>query len=237
MTRMFPGYCTWNPVTGCSHNCPYCWAMGLALGKLRNTPKYSKGFIPSVHPSVIQKGPPHFENIFVVAMGDLWCDSFSDETIQDVMYSCAIQNITKNYLLLTKNPGRYVDFLVKNPGYFDNHRFIWGTTIETNYGKENRYGNYLGPNAPDPELRYLSMATLRRDYPDIRLFLSIEPVMKFDIDAMLAWILEIDPEFIYIGLDNHNKIPHDFEPTKEELSALIETAKKITEVRLKTVFK
>ncbi|MEM4531792.1 MAG: hypothetical protein QXY39_07990, partial [Thermofilaceae archaeon] len=37
---------TWNPVTGCTHSCVYCWARALATTKLRNSIRYRNGFLP-----------------------------------------------------------------------------------------------------------------------------------------------------------------------------------------------
>ena len=45
----------WNPVTGCRHNCVYCWAKLLAETRLKNLPRYAEGFVPSFHPEELKR--------------------------------------------------------------------------------------------------------------------------------------------------------------------------------------
>jgi hypothetical protein len=74
-----------------------------------------------------------------------------------------------------------------------------GVTFKLNptqeYLFENRwYPKYMG-HAPTPEARFQAMKQLRREWSQ-RLFVTIEPVMDFDVDVLASWIAEIKPDFI-----------------------------------------
>ena len=62
-------------------------------------------------------------------------------------------------------------------------------------------------------------------------FVSIEPILDFDVDVLVSWIKQINPEFVSIGADSksHN-LP---EPPAWKVKKLIEELKKITNVKIK----
>ena len=116
---------TWNPVTGCLHECEYCYArkqakrfssiVGIPNGKIHDLPinftykcKYPYGFDPTFHryrldePSQV-KTP---STIFVCSMADLFGEWVPDEWIQKIFEACA-DAPQHRYLFLTKNPKRY----------------------------------------------------------------------------------------------------------------------------------
>jgi hypothetical protein len=51
-------------------------------------------------------------------------------------------------------------------------------------------------------------------------FISIEPVMDFDVKEFSDWIREIEPNFVSIGADS--KGHHLPEPSKEKVEQLIQ---------------
>ena len=60
---------------------------------------------------------------------------------------------------------------------------------------------------------------------------SIEPIMAFDFEEFLGWILQIKPAFVSIGADSKgHKLP---EPTASELDNFVVALRDITEVKLK----
>ena len=104
---------TWNPVTGCKHGCPYCYARGIA----RRFPKaFPNGFEPTFHESRLDepeklKKPAH---IFAVSMGDLfgeWVPKEWIERVVGVIHGCPQHTFT----VLTKNPRRAVDWFADKP--------------------------------------------------------------------------------------------------------------------------
>ncbi len=153
---------TWNPITGCRHNCYYCYARTMTarfagdirLNKmakqdyrmvpaadggpdlyvldkamLNETGKplvYPFGFEPTFHryrmnvPGKLKMG----NNIFVGAMADIFGAWVRSEWIKEILDIC-VTNPIHNYLFLTKNPSRYMEYGV--PTGFDN---LWyGTTV------------------------------------------------------------------------------------------------------------
>lgn len=118
---------TWNPVTGCLHGCPYCYARKIAqrFGKvLPDLSAYQKEhdgchvldneiqnnpfpwlFEPTFHAARLNE-PEQEEkpkNIFTVSMGDLFGDWVPEEWIREVLTACKKAPWHK-YLFLTKNP-------------------------------------------------------------------------------------------------------------------------------------
>lgn len=109
---------TWNPVTGCKHGCPYCYAR-----KISN--RFYGNFEPTFHPERL-KEPYNLKKpskIFVVSMGDLFGDWVPITWIKEVI-KVAEQNPQHTFQFLTKNPFRYTNFnFPKN---------CWlGTTVNT----------------------------------------------------------------------------------------------------------
>lgn len=153
---------TWNPITGCDHECPYCYARDMTsrfsgdirlnkmakkdylmqeaadgsgkvyvldkpmLNETGHALVYPFGFEPTFHRyrmdilNRLKMG----NNIFVGAMADVFGNWVPDEWISEIMDACLKQPI-HNYLFLTKNPERYVQYGV--PAGYEN---LWyGTSI------------------------------------------------------------------------------------------------------------
>jgi protein gp37 len=103
---------TWNPVTGCKHGCPYCYAKDIAARF------YGEGgFEPKFHPDRLsapantkppKTGEPIGEcNVFVCSMADLFGDWVPQEWIDAVIES--VRTAPQwNFLFLTKSPSRLV---------------------------------------------------------------------------------------------------------------------------------
>jgi len=214
---------TWNPVTGCTHSCVYCWARRLAETKLRNTEKYRSGFKPAIHEREFRARFRPGEFVFVADMGDLFCDAIPDEWILRVL-SYVERFPSTTFLFLTKNPARYREFL----DYFPENAVL-GATIETN--RDDLYTRYGISSAPPPSARFEAMRSLKWD----RKFVSVEPVLDFDLDVFAEWIREISPVMVYVGYDNYNnRLP---EPPLSKTLALIDRLRQFTDVKTKTLRK
>ncbi len=119
------GY-TWNPITGCLHDCRYCWARGLANGRLKSrmldntaigalggrfkTPgeAYADPFYPRLWPSRINElwrltHKMAARGIFVCSMGDLFGDAVPENWIRDILWGIRSRPHHRFYLL-TKQP-------------------------------------------------------------------------------------------------------------------------------------
>jgi len=223
MSKMFDVVTeTWNPVTGCQHNCLYCWARNLVETRLRNTKKYRYGFSPMIHEREFRK---RFNGgtIFVCDMGDLFGDFIPSEWILRVINHVRMFPDT-TFLFLTKNPARYFEFLNVMPS-----NVVLGATIETN--RDDMYIEHNISRAPLPSSRYKAMKELKWR----RKFVSIEPILDFDIDELVRWIYEIRPCIVYIGYDNYNN--RLTEPPLDKTLELIDRLSRFTEVKRKTIRK
>jgi len=203
---------TWNPVTGCRHGCRYCWARRLALTKLRNRERYAKGFIPRLNEEEFKVKFNDGEMVFVSDMGDLFGSFIPRRWIIRVINH--IRRFPRTFFLfLTKNPQRYEEFIDIMP-----ENAILGATIETN--RDALYTEHRISRAPLPSVRIRAMINLTWD----KKFISIEPVLDFDLEAFLGQLMRINPIMIYIGYDNYNnRLP---EPPLSKVLALIERLSK-----------
>lgn len=98
---------TWNPVTGCKHGCPYCYARRLAEGRLKGRFGYDNGFEPTFHPNRL-KEPQTVRKpskIFTVSMGDLFGEWVPRQWISTVLIHIKA-NPQHQFQILTKNPTR-----------------------------------------------------------------------------------------------------------------------------------
>jgi hypothetical protein len=98
---------------------------------------------------------------------------------------------------------------------------LLGTTIET-----NRENDFTGGQLIRDRAKSMSMLE------GFRTFVTIEPIMDFDLDELLFLLKGIQPEFVNIGADSKN---HGLsEPSKEKVLELISELNKFTVVRKKS---
>lgn len=123
---------SWNPVTGCLHNCAYCYARDIAA---RFFPQnFEPSFLPSRLTAPDNTRPPDFDkivdpvekmgqrNVFVCSMADLFGKWVPVEWIEAVLDSIR-RNPQWTFLLLSKFPIRMAEF-----SYPDN---VWlGTSCD-----------------------------------------------------------------------------------------------------------
>jgi protein gp37 len=119
---------SWNPVTGCLHDCVYCYARDIA------NRFFPEGFKPTYHPERLAapqntKVPAAavdnqaLRNVFVCSMADLFGAWVPAEWIQSVLDACEAAP-QWNFLFLTKNPSRLPEFR------FPANSWV-GTTVDT----------------------------------------------------------------------------------------------------------
>lgn len=144
---------TWNPVTGCYHECPYCYARSIATrfaGKYDKKVKkpdiveldkpvmdgfgkrmpYPTAFIPTFHKYRLNEYKDKTgRTVFICSMADLFGKWVPDSWIELVFEACSNAPQHK-YLFLTKNPERYLE--LADTGKLLKGDNIWyGTTVPT----------------------------------------------------------------------------------------------------------
>jgi len=212
---------TWNPISGCLYNCEYCWARELALTKLKNSHRYSRGFKPSLNEKEFRVKFKKGDLIFVSDMGDMFGDFIPDTWIKQVLDHIR-QFPEADFLFMTKNPKRYLKLLTYIP-----ENAILGTTIETTNDEIVKTGKIT--RAPLPTERYEAMKAL--DWK--RKMVSIEPVLDFELNTFSKWIETINPFIVYVGYDNYcHKLR---EPTLRKTNELIDRLKETSLVIRKTI--
>lgn len=231
-SKMFPFITkTWNPlaIRKCSFGCVYCWAEGLKQTRLKNTGRYQmlnqNNAVCAVVETQLTKPTFKAEDfVFVGTMGDMFAPDIPSEAIEETL-ELMRYNMKTNYLFLTKNPSRYKEFL----NTFLKFNATLGATIETNRDTKQF------SKAPDTEERFWEMYDLEYSPK----FLSIEPIMDFDLTEFADQIRNI-PNLtkIAIGYDNYNHgLPEpELAKTKELIQRLRSWRYEVVEKTLREKF-
>lgn len=211
---------TWNPVTGCLHNCDYCYARKIAnrfgchmqtkQSKIHeldepylidgNKTPYPFDFTPTFHryrlTDYLNKKS---RTIFVCSMADLFGDWVPDEWIKEVFAACE-KAPQHQYLFLTKNPKRY-QALAEQGVLLTNKNMWYGITAAT-------------PNAP-------FWININHEY---NTFLSIEPIMqRFGEDAENAFRYV---DWVIIGAETGNR-KNKIVPARDWIDEILDFCDKI----------
>lgn len=191
---------TFNIIKGaCYHDCSYCYMK--RYGQLKPVRFDTKELKTDL-------GSGNF--IFIGSSCDMFAEDIPDEWIQRVFDHCA--KFDNSYLFQTKNTERFVQFRKQFP-----KNTVLCTTIET-----NRWMPDIMNKSPSPNSRSLWFSMLK----EFDKYITIEPIMDFDLYWMESLIRNCNPIQVNIGADSGgNKLP---EPSKEKLLALIDRLKKFT---------
>lgn len=185
---------TWNPVTGCLHKCPYCYARriaqrftpattdnwddctqpGGALHEIRskgsNGGPWKYGFAPTLHsyrlgePARTRKP----QTIFVGSMCDLFGAWVPDQWIETVFKAC-LAAPQHRYLFLTKNPARY-QALYEQKAFPYSENFWFGSSV-------TRSGEPFTWFKDTPYKAFVSIEPL------------LEPLGRLDGDGFPDWVI------------------------------------------------
>lgn len=146
------------------------------------------------------------------------CDMFADDIPEDWIYRILayLAGFNNRYLFQTKNPARFSKFSII-PFMYENGIFC--TTIET-----NRHYEEMG-NAPKPEERARETRKICERMPT---YVTIEPIMDFDLGQFALMLFDIRPIQINIGSDSGgNNLP---EPDSMKINDLINITGEFTNV-------
>ena len=197
---------TWNPITGCSRKCEYCYARKIArrFGKTKN----EKEFIPTFHPERLNdirkiKNP---SKIFVCSMGEI----FDPQVRLDWLIK--IFKIIEDYsfhtfILLTKNADMLNNLCLSLPSN------VWlGTTIEDSYGNPCNFISFLN------KLALINSWGRAKDIQSWKnkskfqgkIFISFEPLLGDVFSNFASYFYSLSWKwdwFIVGGQTNPNKQP------------------------------
>lgn len=141
---------SWNPITGCLHGCPYCYARSMARrfgGKIitghdhlyildeparradGTINPYPYGFDPTYHKYRL-KIPQEWkkpQTIFVCSMADMFGNWVPEDWIDQIFTAC-LAAPQHRYMFLTKNGKRYME-LAKKGIMPDTENFWYGCSV------------------------------------------------------------------------------------------------------------
>jgi len=203
---------TWNPIRGCLHGCTYCY--------VKSMPNYDSK--PRLVEKELKYSLGEDNTIFVGSASDMFGEWVPAEWIEQVLkYTHRFYN---TYLFQTKNPACFAEFYSLFP-----YKTILGTTIETN--RNHKLSKAPPFNERVIWMQKMSMGTHIFNGEPFDTMVSIEPIMDFDLEELIASISAIRPKFVSVGADSkgHN-LP---EPSPEKIRNLLEILEKFTEVRIK----
>lgn len=199
---------TWNTIKGeCYHNCSYCYMKRWGKQKpIRFDEKELKTDL----------GKGNF--IFVGSSNDMFASNIPELWIRKTIKTC--ENFDNKYLFQTKNPDRFYNYI----GYcVISDKSVICTTIESNRNYPD-----IQRNCPDVINRVVAMKDLSEV---IETYVTVEPIMDFDLRIMIQMLKDCGATQINIGADSQNKnLP---EPPKEKIKELIKEIEKFTKVKLK----
>lgn len=197
------------PVSGahCPNDCRYCYAR--ALKERHQWPKYQGPY--RLDPKALKEYPDG-HTVFLQDMGDIGDPEIPILGVIDPIARYVANHPKVTFLPLTKNPNFYLE---RQDVLGDLSNIIYGVTVETNREIPPEISK-----APHPALRFNAMKKLREKRPDVRILVSVEPIIEFDFDEFLNQIVDLKPELVAVGYCNHGyRLP---EPSLRKTMHLIE---------------
>lgn len=196
---------TWNTVKGeCPHNCSYCFCKRWGVqSQIHFDEKELKTDL----------GCGNF--IFVGSSNDMFAKNINKGWVKKTLEHC--RKFNNSYLFQSKNTAGFYSYFNELP-----QKTVLCTTIET-----NRFYKDIMYNAPQPSERVMYFKSIK----SYKKFVTIEPIMDFDLQEMVDYIRVCEPEQVNIGADSgNNKLP---EPSAEKVLQLIEELQKFTVIHKK----
>ena len=178
----------WNPLHGkCTHACPYCCTQFTRAAR----EGYYTGPLRLSEPSFKFRPRKDTKTVFIGHLNDLFQEAVPNAWIRRVMEHAEKYFPTITPVFQTKNAARLQDWM-KYFHRFNNH--LVGVTIETD--KDMDYP------APSPYDRYIALTKLDPEWRAKHLFITIEPIMDFNLDRLVGWLELLKPAFINVGANS-----------------------------------
>jgi len=213
-SNMYQGWIThtWNTVKG---KCPHDTEHGYCYMK-------KWGEQPELHfdekELKTNLGTGNF--VFTSSSCDLFADKIPDKWIVDTLDHC--NKFDNRYLFQSKNPERFWGLRHNLP-----ENSVVGTTIESNRIFKEMCN---APNVTDRAYSIKRLSTWHRT------FITLEPIMDFDIEVLVELISGAFPVWVNIGANTNSKVKLT-EPSPEKVTALIDRLSAFTKVKIKSNLK
>jgi DNA repair photolyase len=208
---------TWSCLQGeCPHHCSYCY---VANGHwTKGSPAYQGP--PRLEPNFDKVKLGSGRTIFVAHTSDLFAVGVPHALVMKVLAKCS-EYPANHYVFQTKDPGNAWQYIDELPA-----TCTIGATIETNSAAVIA----MHSEAPSPHDRAEALSWF---YEGFQTFVTIEPVMEFDLKTLLDMIRAASPSWVNIGADSKGcNLP---EPSWDDVQVLIKGIKDLgIEVREKS---
>lgn len=212
-TNMYKNAKTWNPFKGCRFDCVYC-----APSFQRQAKRQKQNcmrcyhYVPHFHPDRLSPIPG---SKIVFACGNADISFCKPEHMHQIINRIKQHNerTNKTFYLQSKEPSCLEPFLSLLP-----KNVVLLTTLETNRDK----GYEKISKAPVPSKRYRQFLALK--YP--RKVVTIEPMIDFDVQPFAKWIINIKPEYVWLGFNSKVKSVSLPEPSKEKVLQFVKILRK-----------
>lgn len=198
---------TWNTIKGqCYHDCSYCYMK--RWGKLKPV-RFDENELET------DLGKDNF--IFVGSSCDMFNEMIPADWIRNTLIKCNSYN--NKYLFQSKNCERMIRWI--EWGYLDKNKTLLCATLETNKWYRNIMNKSDMPWQRAFDFKYYNG----------KKYITIEPIMEFDLDKFVKMIKECEPIQVNIGADSgNNNLP---EPSPEKILELIQELDQFTKVNIK----
>ena len=189
----------------CPHKCVYCSIQDMQK-RFPELP-YSGPLCLREKEFAVQYGSG--KTIFIENCNDLFADGVPREFIERILDHCR-RWPDNTYVFQTK-----ADLLMVHNLYYDDlfpPDFVLGVTVETN--RENDRGN--APFRQDRLVDFGNIGFCKK-------FITIEPIMDFDLEEFAELLIAASPSFVNIGADSKGHgLP---EPSFEKVMRLVDLLK------------
>lgn len=208
--NMYENVVTWNPLAGeCIHKCSYCYME--TMRKRYNNPKWCG------EPRIDEKAldgfkPKRGATVFVQSINDLFAKNVPDIMIDQIVSKAReYAELSGAQFLFQSRNVRRMSYWAN--GWHDN-RLPEGSLVGTTVESDN-----------DTITCGMYSATARCEWLRLVIdgytkFVTIEPIMRFDLWNLLALIQQSDATRVHIGANSKGGAAYP-EPTAEEVLALI----------------
>ncbi len=164
-----PGF-TWNPIMGCTNNCPYCYARRQAARNLTGC-ELCRTFTPHLHEERLEQPLKRKKpaTIFLGSMCDLW-DPHVPLAWRERIWSIVYQTPQHAYLILTKQP--------QNLTHAECNRILWCRNIWLGISLDRRH----------KDLSHVERIGMLNSLACRQKFISFEPLLgPITLDTM-GWL-------------------------------------------------
>ena len=210
----------------CGFRCKYCYTDNsgatrhLADGTSTKRPLCYEGCAAIRAASLFvnltdQLGAPR--TYFMERCNDIMGNWLDAAAIKAILAHCC-QHPINTYVFQSKNPGRFKQFIDCLPP-----KVMIGATIETNRSTASV------SRAPHPRYRYAGIKAVKElvmDRPHTETFITVSPILDFDVDELSEWLIDARPNIVNISADSgHNGLIEPSYAKVCELRDVLESAK------------